>query len=41
MESGRVDQTLDEIRERFGNTAFTRGVHVGRARGWEMPQLPD
>ncbi|MBO1766861.1 DNA polymerase IV [Allobranchiibius sp. GilTou38] len=41
VESGRVDQTLDEIRERFGNTALTRGVHVGRSGGWEMPRLPE
>lgn len=35
-----LDAVLDEIRERFGPTAVTRAVLLGR-RGLEMPLLPD
>ena len=36
-----LDAALDAIRERFGSSAITRGVLVGRAAGVEMPLLPD
>jgi DNA polymerase-4 len=36
-----LDVTLDTIRRRFGSEAVTRGVHLGRDTGWEMPLLPD
>jgi hypothetical protein len=29
------------VRERFGATAITRAVLVGRDRGFTMPLLPD
>jgi DNA polymerase-4 len=35
------DEALDIVRERFGSTAITRGVLVGRTAGVEMPLLPD
>ena len=36
-----LDEALDAVRERFGSTAITRGVLIGRAAGIEMPLLPD
>ncbi|ULE34866.1 DNA polymerase IV [Mycobacterium sp. IDR2000157661] len=36
-----IDEAVDGVRRRFGNTALTRGVLVGRDPGLEMPQLPD
>jgi DNA polymerase-4 len=36
-----LDTVVDEIRERFGAGAITRAVLLGRARGFEMPLLPD
>jgi DNA polymerase IV len=36
-----LDAALDQVRRRYGNTAVTRGVLVGRDPGLEMPQLPD
>jgi len=36
-----LDGTLDEVRERFGSAAITRGVLVGRDQGLSMPLLPD
>ncbi len=36
-----LDAVLDEVRDRFGSTAVTRAVLVGRDRGWAMPLLPD
>ncbi len=41
VQSGQVDLTLDRVREKFGRDALTRGVHVGKESGWEMPLLPD
>jgi DNA polymerase-4 len=32
---------MDGIRRRYGNSALTRGVLVGRDPGLEMPMLPD
>jgi DNA polymerase IV len=39
-ESAQLDATLDEIRERFGKTAVTRAVLLGRS-DLTMPLLPD
>jgi DNA polymerase-4 len=37
----RVDRTVDEVRERFGTSAITRGVLLGRDQGMTVPLLPD
>ncbi len=36
-----LDATLDRIRDRYGSTAITRGVLVGRDPGPWVPLLPD
>jgi DNA polymerase IV len=36
-----LDATLDEVRERFGSTAITRAVLLGRDPGLTVPLLPD
>jgi DNA polymerase-4 len=36
-----LDDAVDEVRKRYGNSAVTRGVLVGRDPGLEMPHLPD
>jgi DNA polymerase IV len=36
-----LDAALDEVRERYGAEAITRGVLVGRSPGVVMPLLPD
>ncbi|MEA2177235.1 MAG: polymerase, partial [Solirubrobacteraceae bacterium] len=36
-----LDAALDEVRERFGSTAITRAVLLGRDGGIAMPLLPD
>ncbi|HXV92425.1 MAG TPA: DNA polymerase IV, partial [Pseudonocardia sp.] len=36
-----LDAVLDDVRERFGSAAVTRGVLLGRDQGWEVPLLPD
>jgi DNA polymerase IV len=36
-----LDEALDEVRDRFGSAAVTRGVLLGRDRGFEVPLLPD
>jgi DNA polymerase-4 len=36
-----LDAAVDEVRDRFGSTAITRGVLVGRDPGIAMPLLPD
>ena len=36
-----LDAAVDEVRERFGSSAITRAVLLGRDRGYEMPLLPD
>ena len=38
---GALDAALDEVRERFGPNAITRGVLLGRDQGLQMPMLPD
>ncbi|OOK71321.1 DNA polymerase IV 1 domain protein [Mycobacterium kansasii] len=36
-----LDQAVDQIRRRFGKSALTRAVLIGRDPGVEMPRLPD
>lgn len=36
-----LDAAVDRVRRRYGHSAVTRGVLVGRDPGLEMPQLPD
>jgi DNA polymerase-4 len=36
-----LDAAVDDVRERFGTDAITRGVLVGRDQGVSMPLLPD
>jgi DNA polymerase IV len=36
-----LDATLDQVRDRFGSDAITRGVLVGRDPGISVPLLPD
>ena len=38
---GALDHALDEVRARYGPTAVTRGVLLGRDQGLKMPMLPD
>jgi DNA polymerase-4 len=38
---GALDAALDEVRARYGATAVTRGVLLGRDQGLTMPMLPD
>ena len=39
--SGALDAVLDQVRDRFGPTAVTRVVQLGRNQGHSMPVLPD
>jgi DNA polymerase-4 len=36
-----IDAAVDSVRRRYGRSALTRGVLVGRDAGVEMPHLPD
>jgi DNA polymerase-4 len=36
-----VDAAVDRVRRRYGRSALTRAVLVGRDPGFEMPHLPD
>lgn len=36
-----IDEAVDQIRQRYGKSAVTRAVLVGRDPGIEMPHLPD
>ena len=36
-----LDAALDEVRERFGTTAITRALLLGRDQGLTVPLLPD
>ena len=40
-EPASVDAAVDQVRRRYGKSALTRGVLVGRDPGLEMPHLPD
>ncbi len=39
--AGALDLALDDVRERFGTSAITRAVLLGRDQGMTMPMLPD
>jgi DNA polymerase-4 len=39
--SDALDAAIDEVRQRFGSTAVTRAVLLGRRQGLTMPLLPD
>jgi DNA polymerase IV len=41
LQDAALDAALDEVRERYGSAAVTRGVLVGRDPGVVMPLLPD
>jgi DNA polymerase-4 len=36
-----LDEALDTVRDRFGSSAVTRGVLLGRSQGFRVPLLPD
>jgi DNA polymerase IV len=36
-----IDVAIDDLRERFGSSAITRGVLLGRDQGMSVPLLPD
>ena len=38
---GALDRAIDEVRARFGTSAVTRGVLLGRDQGLTVPLLPD
>jgi DNA polymerase-4 len=39
--AGALDAALDELRDRFGASAITRAVLLGRDQGITVPLLPD
>ena len=39
--SPELDRSLDDVRERFGSKAVTRGVLLHRTTGFTVPLLPD
>jgi DNA polymerase-4 len=41
QDTSALDVAVDGVRQRFGNSAVTRGVLLGRDPGLEMPMLPD
>jgi DNA polymerase-4 len=40
-ESAALDTAVDELRDRFGSSAVTRGTLLGRDAGPTVPLLPD
>jgi len=38
---GSIDVTVDAVRDRFGSSAITRAVLIGRHQGLRVPLLPD
>jgi DNA polymerase-4 len=38
---GALDRAIDEVRARFGTSAVTRAVLLGRDQGLTVPLLPD
>jgi DNA polymerase IV len=36
-----LDEAVDEVRDRYGSSAVTRALLVGRDTGYSMPTLPD
>jgi DNA polymerase-4 len=41
VDRAALDTALDQVRDRFGSAAITRGVLLGRDPGISMPLLPD
>jgi DNA polymerase-4 len=41
LTSATIDTTLDSLHDRFGDSAVTRGVLLGRREGLRVPLLPD
>jgi DNA polymerase-4 len=39
--AGSIDAAVDEVRSRYGSTAVTRAVLLGRGQGVSVPLLPD
>jgi DNA polymerase-4 len=39
--NNELDSALDNVRDRFGTNAVTRGVLLGRDQGLTVPMLPD
>jgi DNA polymerase-4 len=40
-EPAEIDEAVDRVRRRYGNSALTRAVLVGRDPGLQVPHLPD
>jgi DNA polymerase-4 len=40
-ELSKLDRATDGVRERFGTSAITRAVLLGRDQGMTVPMLPD
>jgi DNA polymerase-4 len=40
-ESGELDSTLDNVRDKFGSSAITRATLLGHSPGISVPHLPD
>jgi DNA polymerase-4 len=40
-QASAIDITIDEVRDRFGSSAITRAVLLGRDQGISVPLLPD
>jgi DNA polymerase-4 len=41
VSASTIDATLDRVRERYGSSAITRAVLLGRHQGLRVPLLPD
>jgi DNA polymerase-4 len=39
--NNELDSALDQVKDKFGTDAITRGVLLGKRQGLEMPMLPD
>ncbi|MBP2354276.1 DNA polymerase-4 [Kribbella aluminosa] len=39
--NNELDSALDQVKDKFGTAAITRGILLGRSPGLEMPMLPD
>jgi DNA polymerase IV len=39
--NNELDTALDQVKDKFGTNAITRGILLGKSQGLEMPMLPD
>jgi DNA polymerase-4 len=39
--NNELDSALDQVKDKFGTNAITRGILLGKSQGLEMPMLPD